>query len=85
MASSPEILCRVTSDRTVVNRPLAGTRKRGATQVEDLALEAELMADQKARLPSPTRHPRVSNRSTDKERMRSCVSAMEAGVLHFCR
>lgn len=44
VASSPEILCRVTSDNTVVNRPLAGTRKRGATQEEDVALEKDLLA-----------------------------------------
>ena len=34
-------------DRTVTNRPLAGTRRRGATKAEDLALEAELLADEK--------------------------------------
>jgi anthranilate synthase component 1 len=30
-------------------RPIAGTRKRGATHDEDLALEAELLADEKER------------------------------------
>ncbi|MEK6702315.1 MAG: anthranilate synthase component I [Planctomycetota bacterium] len=52
VASSPEILCRVrTTDakRVVTNRPLAGTRRRGATPEEDLALERELLADQKER------------------------------------
>ncbi len=34
---------------TVTNRPLAGTRKRGATPEEDLALERELLADEKER------------------------------------
>ena len=46
VASSPEILCRV-KDGHVVNRPLAGTRKRGATKEQDDALEAELRADPK--------------------------------------
>ncbi|MEM7754952.1 MAG: chorismate-binding protein, partial [Planctomycetota bacterium] len=53
IASSPEILCRVERDEagksTVTNRPLAGTRKRGATAEEDRALEAELLADPKER------------------------------------
>ncbi|MFO0894271.1 MAG: anthranilate synthase component I [Phycisphaerales bacterium] len=48
VASSPEILCR-TRGATVVNRPLAGTRRRGATPEEDAALEAELLADPKER------------------------------------
>ena len=47
MAASPEILCRVGADRVITNRPLAGTRKRGATPAEDAALEAELLADEK--------------------------------------
>ncbi len=46
VASSPEILCRV-KDGRVVNRPLAGTRRRGATEAEDSALEAELRSDPK--------------------------------------
>ncbi len=33
----------------VTNRPLAGTRRRGRTPEEDLALERELLADQKER------------------------------------
>ncbi len=48
VASSPEILCRVRG-RTVVNRPLAGTRARGSTEEADLALERELLADEKER------------------------------------
>ena len=48
VAASPEILCRV-RDREVVNRPLAGTRRRGRNEAEDLALEAELLADEKER------------------------------------
>lgn len=46
VASSPEILCRV-KDGRIVNRPLAGTRRRGVTAEEDLALERELLADPK--------------------------------------
>ena len=46
IGSSPEILCRV-QDREVTTRPLAGTRRRGKTPEEDLALEQELLADPK--------------------------------------
>ncbi|MBL9149042.1 MAG: anthranilate synthase component I [Phycisphaerae bacterium] len=48
VASSPEILCRVRGG-TVTNRPLAGTRPRGKTPEDDLALERELLADEKER------------------------------------
>ena len=48
VAASPEILCRV-NDATVVNRPLAGTRPRGADAEEDSRLEEELLADEKER------------------------------------
>ncbi len=48
VGSSPEILCRV-EDGVITNRPLAGTRRRGHTEEEDLALEAELLADPKER------------------------------------
>ncbi|MGH8597324.1 MAG: anthranilate synthase component I family protein, partial [Gammaproteobacteria bacterium] len=46
VGSSPEILVRL-DGRTVTTRPLAGTRKRGATEEEDRALEQELLADPK--------------------------------------
>ncbi|MFO7857333.1 MAG: anthranilate synthase component I [Ectothiorhodospiraceae bacterium] len=46
--SSPEILVRV-EDGDVTVRPLAGTRKRGASEAEDRALEEELLADPKER------------------------------------
>ncbi|SDW03892.1 anthranilate synthase component I [Marinobacter mobilis] len=46
VGSSPEILARV-EDNEVTVRPIAGTRKRGATDAEDRALEAELLADPK--------------------------------------
>jgi len=49
VASSPEILCRVDNTRTVFNRPLAGTRKRGKTDEDDRALEKDLLADEKER------------------------------------
>jgi anthranilate synthase component 1 len=48
VGSSPEILCRV-EDGVITNRPLAGTRPRGATEAEDLELEKELLADEKER------------------------------------
>lgn len=58
VASSPEILCRVKhtepdnqgkQERVVTNRPLAGTRPRGATPELDEALRVELLADEKER------------------------------------
>ena len=48
VGSSPEILVRV-RDGEVTIRPIAGTRPRGATTAEDLAKEAELLADPKER------------------------------------
>ncbi|TXH06371.1 MAG: anthranilate synthase component I [Nevskiaceae bacterium] len=46
VGSSPEILVRV-QDGEVTVRPIAGTRKRGATPAEDGALEKDLLADPK--------------------------------------
>ncbi|MEM7719270.1 MAG: anthranilate synthase component I [Pseudomonadota bacterium] len=46
IGASPEILVRV-FDKEVTIRPIAGTRKRGATPEEDRALEADLLGDQK--------------------------------------
>jgi anthranilate synthase component 1 len=48
VGSSPEILCRV-HEGVVTNRPLAGTRHRGATAEADVNLERELLADPKDR------------------------------------
>jgi len=48
VGASPEVHVRLT-DGLVEIRPLAGTRKRGATQEEDQALEKELLADDKER------------------------------------
>lgn len=46
VGSSPEVLVRVQDD-TVVLRPIAGTRRRGANAIEDEELSADLLADQK--------------------------------------
>jgi anthranilate synthase component 1 len=46
VGSSPEILVRL-EDNKVTVRPIAGTRRRGYTEEEDLALETELLADPK--------------------------------------
>ena len=46
VSSSPEILARL-EDGQIINRPLAGTRRRGHTPEEDKALEEELLADPK--------------------------------------
>ena len=46
--SSPEILVRLREGKITI-RPVAGTRPRGATPTEDLALERELLADEKER------------------------------------
>ncbi len=48
VGSSPEILVRLTGDEIEL-RPIAGTRPRGATEEEDLALERELLQDPKER------------------------------------
>ncbi|KAA8732345.1 anthranilate synthase component I [Acinetobacter qingfengensis] len=46
IGSSPEILCRLEEGIATV-RPLAGTRPRGKTPEEDLALEKDLLSDEK--------------------------------------
>jgi anthranilate synthase component 1 len=46
--SSPEIMVRL-RDGKITIRPIAGTRPRGKTPEEDLALEKELLADPKER------------------------------------
>jgi anthranilate synthase component 1 len=48
VCSSPEILVRVREGRVTI-RPIAGTRRRGATPAEDRALADELLADPKER------------------------------------
>lgn len=48
VGSSPEILVRLEQGEVTV-RPIAGTRPRGKTHDEDVALEAELLADPKER------------------------------------
>ena len=46
VGSSPEILARF-EDGLVTVRPIAGTRQRGANELEDQALEADLLSDAK--------------------------------------
>ncbi|KAG9160206.1 hypothetical protein Leryth_021080 [Lithospermum erythrorhizon] len=48
VTASPEILTRV-KKRTVVNRPLAGTIRRGKTKEEDELRETQLLEDEKQR------------------------------------
>jgi anthranilate synthase component 1 len=48
VGASPEVHVRLTG-RKVEIRPIAGTRPRGKTSPEDLALEKELLADEKER------------------------------------
>ncbi|MDH4161355.1 MAG: anthranilate synthase component I [Nitrospirota bacterium] len=48
VGASPEVMVRLEGERIEL-RPIAGTRKRGATEDEDLALERELLADPKER------------------------------------
>ncbi len=48
VGASPEIMCRVENGEMTV-RPLAGTRRRGATPEEDKALAVELVNDPKER------------------------------------
>src|SRR5262249_42426364 len=48
VGSSPEIMCRVEGDHVTI-RPLAGTRKRGATPEDDDRLAGELSAHPKER------------------------------------
>jgi anthranilate synthase component I len=46
VGSSPEVLVRLEEDKVEV-RPIAGTRKRGANEKEDQALEQDLLSDEK--------------------------------------
>ena len=46
VGSSPEVLVRLEEGKVEV-RPIAGTRKRGETEEEDLALEQDLLQDEK--------------------------------------
>ena len=69
VGSSPEIMVRVVDGKVTV-RPLAGTRRRGATEEEDQRLAEELLADPEgagrardARRPGPQRR-RPRGRST---------------------
>ena len=46
VGASPEVHVRLTGGQVEI-RPIAGTRHRGCNEAEDLALEADLLADQK--------------------------------------
>lgn len=46
VGSSPEMLTRI-EGKTVTTRPIAGTRRRGKTEAEDVVLAGELLADEK--------------------------------------
>jgi len=48
VGSSPELLVRVSNSRITL-RPIAGTRRRGATTAQDDELSEELLADEKER------------------------------------
>ena len=48
VSASPELLIRA-SGRTIETRPIAGTRRRGATEAEDQEKIAELLANEKER------------------------------------
>jgi anthranilate synthase component 1 len=48
VGASPEVMVRLEEGRIDL-RPIAGTRRRGATEEEDKALEQELLADPKER------------------------------------
>lgn len=48
VGSSPEVMIRVTNKELLL-RPIAGTRKRGSTREKDRAMEDELLADPKER------------------------------------
>ena len=46
LGASPEVMVRL-EGKQIELRPLAGTRKRGKTQEEDLAMEKDLLSDEK--------------------------------------
>lgn len=48
IGASPEMMVRL-EDNTATVRPIAGTRRRGATETEDQALADDLLADEKER------------------------------------
>ncbi|MEU2778431.1 aminodeoxychorismate synthase component I [Streptomyces sp. NPDC007162] len=49
LSASPERFLEVNRDRTVVTRPMKGTRPRGATTAQDLAMVEELISSPKER------------------------------------
>lgn len=49
VGSSPELLIRVATDRTVTLRPIAGTRRRGRSAEDDACMTQELVSNEKER------------------------------------
>jgi anthranilate synthase component 1 len=49
VGSSPELLIRVATDRTVTLRPIAGTRRRGRSAEDDARMTQELVSNEKER------------------------------------
>jgi anthranilate synthase component 1 len=49
VGASPEQLVKVSKDRIVTTHPIAGTRRRGRTVAEDIAMEKELLSSAKER------------------------------------
>jgi anthranilate synthase component 1 len=66
VGASPEVHVRLTDGRVEI-RPIAGTRKRGATVAEDHALEKELLADEKGAGGAP--HARGSGAQRHRTRL----------------
>ncbi len=48
LGSSPEVMVKSTKNKAIL-KPIAGTRKRGATLEEDLVMEKELLSSEKER------------------------------------
>lgn len=47
VGSSPEVMTSLSLDRTMMIKPIAGTIRRGVTQLDDIALQKKLLADEK--------------------------------------
>ena len=93
VGSSPEILVRLEDD-VVTGRPIAGTRPRGKTREEDIALAEELLADPKEpeSLISTLKTTQVDDLKKKgvidkgmRPKVQSAIRALEEGVqrVHF--
>jgi hypothetical protein len=71
VGASPEILVRREGDKVTL-RPIAGTRKRGATPERDLEMERELVADPEGarRAPDADRPGPQRRRAASRRRQR---------------